>query len=298
LQATKSLKKAQNRIKGKIMEDDEEYYYTAYSKKTAREMTTYSGCSAMTGDEEDYSFKGFSESALSYAQPISATAQTGDVFSQTAQKSAISEDDAIATALVSKSYGDFIVEEFSAEQTAKKVTRLIKLNETTVNYIMSFLDLCVGTLILAMYSHIGNYFSYIVGSFMAVIGLGQFIYAVRTKEYVHTHSNKTAMSLILMALALLILIERESANTIIAIAWGFLGLLEGAHAFNHAFSRMARHKRFVYYLVKGSVEVVLAFMLLHDPINHLETHIIVLGVNLIFDAVTMFPPIKKRLSKK
>jgi uncharacterized membrane protein HdeD (DUF308 family) len=259
------------------MEDDEEYYYKAYSEKTAKEMTTYSGFSAMTGDEEDYSFNGFSENAATNAQ--------------TAANPYISSS-------VSKSYGDLIAEEFSAEKTAKKVTRLTKLNETAVNYILSFLDLCVGGLILAMYSHIGNYFSYIVGSFMAVIGLGQFIYAIRTKEYVHTHSNKTAMSLILMALALLILIERESANTIIAIAWGFLGLFEGAHAFNHAFSRMARHQRFVYYLVKGSIEVVLAFMLLHDPINHLETHIIVLGVNLIFDAVTMFPPVKKRLSKR
>jgi uncharacterized membrane protein HdeD (DUF308 family) len=133
---------------------------------------------------------------------------------------------------------------------------------------------------------------------MAAIGLGQFIFAIKTKEYVHTNSNKTAMSLILMALAVLILIEKSSADTIIAIAWGFLGLLEGAHAFNHAFSRIARSERCSYYLVKGIIEAVLAFMLLYDPVNHLQLHIFVFGINLIFDAVTMFPPIKNYLSKK
>jgi uncharacterized membrane protein HdeD (DUF308 family) len=249
------------------MEDDEEYYYTAYSEQTAQTLRTNSDNPTLIGDEEDYSFKGFSETAAEQVMPM-------------------------------QSYGDFLVEEFSAEETIKKVTKLTKLSETTVNYILSFIYLAVGIVCLSLYSYIGSVFSYIVGAFMALIGLGQFIFAIRTKEYVHTHSNKTAMSLILMALAVLIIVEKDSANTVIAIAWGFLGLFEGAHAFNHAFSRIARSERCAYYLVKGLIEVVLAFLLLHDPINHLELHIMVFGANLIFDAITMFPPVKTFLSKK
>lgn len=249
------------------MEDDEEYSYTGYSAGTAALIEENVRKETVIGDEEEYSFRGFEETAAAEAQPA-------------------------------LSYGDFLVEEFSAEETVKKVTRLTKLSETTVNYILSALYLVLGVLCVSFSSYITNFFSYIVGGFMALIGVAQFIYAVRSKEYVHTHSNKTAMSLILIALAVLILAEKESANTIIAIAWGFLGLLEGAHAFNHAFSRIARSERCSYYLVKGMIELVLAFLLLHDPAGHIELHIIVFGVNLIFDAFTMFPPLKIFLSRK
>ena len=74
----------------------------------------------------------------------------------------------------------------------------------------------------------------------------------------------------------------------------------GAHAFNHAFSRIARSERCVYYLGKGVIEVILAFILLYEPSHpdHIPLHIIVFGVQMIFDAVTMFPPLKEFLSRK
>lgn len=255
------------------MEDDEEYSYTGYSEQTAAELKQSATDATLVGDEEEYSFKGFADYKSKFK-------------------------DHAAKAEQEYAYGDFLVEEFSAENTAKKVTNLTKLSEVTVNYVLSAVYLIVGVLCVSLTSYIGGAFSYIVGAFMAAIGLGQFVIAVKTKEFVHTNSNKTAMSLILMALAVLILIEKSSADTIIAIAWGFLGLLEGAHAFNHAFSRIARSERCAYYLVKGIIEAVLAFMLLYDPVNHLELHIFIFGVNLIFDAVTMFPPFKNYVSRK
>jgi uncharacterized membrane protein HdeD (DUF308 family) len=250
------------------MEDDEEFSYKGYSAKTAEHIETAKTSQTLVGDEEDYSLNNYKP------------------------------DEAVADATAPINYGDFIVEKMSIGTHVKKLTRLINLSETKENYILAVLDLVIGVLCVAFSSHIGNYFSYIVGAFMALIGLGQFVFAISTKEYVYTHSNKTAVSIILMALAVMILVERESANTIIAIAWGFIGLFEGAHAFNHAFSRMARRKRFVYYLIKGLIEVVLAFLLLHDPTGHLHLHIIVFGVQLILDAITTFPPFKKFFSKR
>jgi hypothetical protein len=134
---------------------------------------------------------------------------------------------------------------------------------------------------------------------MALLGLWQFVGAIKTKEYVHTHSNKTATSLIMMGLSALIIVEAESADLIIAVAWGIIGLFEAAHAFNHAFSRIARSERSIYYITKGVIELSLAFILLHDPLgDHLSMHIFVLGINFIVDAITMFPPIKMYLSQK
>jgi uncharacterized membrane protein HdeD (DUF308 family) len=266
------------------MENNEDYLDTAYSDGTL----------AIDSESEQAIFSGEDDEKI-YTR---ITADAEQAIPAQDFNDIVAEEFSAEQTMPTKAFGDMLVEEFSAEETAKKVTKLTKLNETTVNYILSFIYLAVGITILVLHSYIGSVFSYIVGSFMAVIGLGQFIFAIRTKEYAQTNSNKTAMSLILMALAVLIIVEKDSANTIVAIAWGFLGLLEGAHAFNHAFSRIAKSQRCTYFLVKGLIEVVLAFLLLHDPINHLGLHIIVLGVNFVFDAITMFPPIKKILSKK
>lgn len=253
------------------MEDDEEYSYKGYSADTAallEQQATY------IGEEEEYSYRSF----------------TGDggVFDETAA----------AEEAQGKSYGDFIIEEFSAEVNIRKVTGFTHLNEELVNYLFSAVYLIVGVLCVSLSPYVRFAFNYIVGGFMALVGLAQFISAMRSKEYVHTHSNKTATSLIMLGLSVLIILESDSADVIIAIAWGFLGLLEAAHAFNHAFSRIARSQRCAYYLVKGIIEVVLAFLLLHDPTHHLQLHIVVFGINLIFDSITMFPPLKRLLSRR
>jgi uncharacterized membrane protein HdeD (DUF308 family) len=284
------------------MEDDEEYSYKGYSKKTAEELKKNEAIATFVDDEE-YSYSGYTEATAAEMHDFSDGATViGDEeeysFGRSSNAQARHGEQAITSANGNGAYGDYLAEEFSAESAIKKVTKLTKMSEVTVNYVLSAIYLIVGVLCVSLTSYIEGAFSYIVGAFMAVIGLGQFIYAIKTKEYVHTNSNKTAMSLILMALAVLILVEKSSADTIIAIAWGFLGLLEGAHAFNHAFSRIARSERCSYYLVKGIIEAVLAFLLLYDPVNHLELHIFVFGINLLFDAVTMFPPFKNYFSRK
>lgn len=247
------------------MEDDEEYSYTGYSADTAASIRRYGEQTTVIGDEEEYSFKGFERESEAAADKMG--------------------------------YGDFLIEEFSAESNVKKLTKATHLSEMTVNYIMSVVYLVIGVVCVSLPGYIQTAFPYIVGGFMAVIGLGQFIFAVRAKEYVHTHSNVTATSLVMIALSVLIMVEYEAAFTIIAIAWGLIGLMEGAHAFNHAFSRIARSERCIYYLAKGIIEIVLAFLLLCD-VEHITMHTIYFGINLVFDAVTMFPPVKAYFSRK
>ena len=251
------------------MSDEEEFSYSAYSPETKSELR-YGGY--VTGDEEEYSFSGFKEET---------------------EESAAAEE--------SMGYGDFIVEEFSAESSAHKIALATHISERNVRFVLSIGYFIIGLVCVSLSNYIYSVFPYIVGGMACAIGLGQFIVAVIQKEYVHTHSNKTASSLVMMALGVLIIvIESSAAFTIIAVAWGFLGLMEGAHAFNHAFSRIARSERCVYYLGKGVIEVILAFILLSEPSHHshVSFHIIVFGIQMLFDAVTMFPPLKEYLSRK
>lgn len=247
-------------------------------------------------DDEEFSYTGYAEPT---EENLAAFKDNEEVFSYSAYKNEIAEEER------TESYGDYIIEEFSAETNVSRVTKFTRLPENFVIYVFSVIYLVVGVLCISMTDHITEILPYIVGGMMIVIGFVRFIVALRNHEYRHLKTNQTATSLIVTALGIMIIIqhfqpENESAITFISIVWGILGLFEGAHAFNHAFKRIANSERCVYYLIKGLVELVVAFMLLYDPGDH-DTHrfhIIVFGVNLIFDSITMIPQVKAILATK
>lgn len=203
------------------------------------------------------------------------------------------------------SYGDFIIEEFSATTNVPRIAKITKLPTDFVTYAFAAIYFVVGVLCISITEKITEALPYIVGGMMVIIGFVRFIVALYRKEYRHVKTNHTATSLIVTALGIMIIIQHflpdnETAITFISIVWGILGLFEGAHAFNHAFKRIANSERCIYYLIKGLIEIVVAFMLLYDPGNH-DTHhfhIIVFGAQLIFDAITMIPRIKAVLATK
>ncbi|MDE6790622.1 MAG: DUF308 domain-containing protein [Clostridia bacterium] len=194
-------------------------------------------------------------------------------------------------------YGD-IIEGFSVEANVRKVSTYIKLPEKVAKYILAVLYLAVGVLCAAIPERIETALPYIVGGAMAAVAITQFIFAIIKKEYRDTHTNKTAGSLIVLGLSVMIIIEHQWAHTFIPIVWGVIGLFEGAHAFNHAISRISRGMRSAYYIIKGIIEVVVAFLLLYEPEQYGELHIIVFGVSLMLDGITTLPFVKNFVAKR
>ncbi|MDE6373442.1 MAG: hypothetical protein K2L72_02990 [Clostridia bacterium] len=191
------------------------------------------------------------------------------------------------------SCGDFLVEEFSVEANVRRASKYIRIPEKIAAYLFAVVYMAVGALCVAIPEKIEFALPYIVGGALGAGALVQFIFAIITKEYKSVRSNKTASSLILIGLSVMIIIEHEWAHTFIPIVWGVIGLCEAAHAFNLALSRISRGLRPSYYIVKGVIEVAVAFLLLYKPEQYGELHIIVFGVSLIFDGVTATPIIKK-----
>lgn len=200
---------------------------------------------------------------------------------------------------------DAILEGLSAETNASRMSKITRLPEHIAVYIIAALYLSVGVLCVSITSEITEVLPYIVGGMMVLIGITRFIIALVTREYRHLKTNQTASSLIVTALGAMIIVQQvlpdnNSAITFIAIVWGILGLFEGAHAFNHAFKRISNSERCVYFLIRGILELVVAFMLLYNPQNEEihHFHIIVFGINLIVDAITMIPKVKEFLTTK
>ncbi|MCH5143451.1 MAG: DUF308 domain-containing protein [Clostridiales bacterium] len=201
------------------------------------------------------------------------------------------------------SYGDFIIEEFSAEQNAKRLVSVTKIPQTAAIYIMAAVNFVLGVLCVSITGIIAEVLPYIVGAMMIAVGFVQFVVAIIHKEYKEVKTNKTVTFFLVAALGIMIILQEidstnDSAIMLVSVIWGVLGLFEGAHAFNHALHRIANSERCAYYLIKGLLECVVAFMLLYRPDSHEihHFHIIVFGANLIMDAITMLPPVKKLLT--
>lgn len=233
---------------------------------------------------------GYSTSADDFSEALSQSEEVL-TFSAFADSTEISE-------VRSESYGDRIVRELSAKSGVSRFSAFANLPENTVTYLFAALYFAVGVVCVSIPVLIISVLPYIVGGMMILIGVVRFIIALIQHEYRHVKTNRTATSLILAALGILIIIQHfradDAAITFIAIVWGIFGLFEGAYAFNHAFKRIVNAERAIYYILKGLVEVAVAFLLLYDPANHdtHNLHIIVFGCNLILDSVAMLPFVK------
>ena len=253
----------------------------------------------MEDDEEEYSDKSYSaESEAELKTQPFKNDEEGSTYSDYADENAVSEAEA-----AEEEHGG-IVEEFSAETNIERVARLTKLPANTAVYFVAAIYLIVGVLCVAITKQVAEVLPYIVGGMMALIGVVQFIVSLIKREYRNTKNNRTASSLIIAALGVMILVQKVDPENdpimLISVAWGILGLFEAAHAFNHAFNRIAQSERCIYYFIKGIIECAVAFLLLYQPESEAahHFHIIVLGANLIFDAITMIPPVKNLLSMK
>lgn len=268
------------------MEDDEEFSYSGYSANTETELAEKQA--AFVDDEEVYSYSDYSdEIALTEGAAINdETAATAEAEEK------------------SSSYGDHLIEEFSAKTNVSRVAKITKLPPNIATYGVAAVYFIVGVLCVSITSLVTEVLPYIVGGMMALIGIVRFIIALCRREYRSIKTNQTATSLILAALGIMIIVQQIDPENdpimLISIVWGVLGLFEAAHAFNHAFHHIANGERCIYFLIKGLIECVVAFMLLYQPESHSAHffHIVVFGANLIFDAITMLPRVKTFLNIK
>lgn len=195
------------------------------------------------------------------------------------------------------SYVDYLVEQISAETNAKKVHSGLKIPETVSAYITAVIYLILGCVFIIFPTAIEEVLPYVAGGALLFASVVQFITAVISREYMRTNTNKTATSLIMIGLAIMIICRPEWGHTLVIMVWGIFGLFEGARAFNHALARISRGMRCSYYIIKGIVELTIAFLLLYDSDRYGELHIIIFGISLIIDGLTVLPIWKKLFDK-
>lgn len=239
-------------------------------------------------------------------QPANDVNDANNALTANGEHSVTEENDgetAVTDALAVENVPELMVEALSAEHNAQRLSEAIRLPKRVAVYLVAAVYFVVGVLCVSITSYITVVLPYIVGAMLVLVGAVGFVFSLVHRDYKSVKTNKTATFLLALGLGILIIFEEFDPKSdpimLISIIWGVFGLFEGAHAFNHAITRIANSERCVYYIIKGIAECVVAFMMLYRPESHEAHffHIVVLGISLIIDAVTMIPKIKQFLSK-
>ena len=227
--------------------------------------------------------------------------ETADIEEPAAEETA-EEELAVAEA-AAENIPELMVEELSAEHNVSRLALITKLPKNIATYIVAAIYFVVGVLCVSITRYITVALPYIVGAIMMLVGVSGFIISLVRRDYKNIKTNKIATYILTALLGAMVILEEIDPQIdpimLISIIWGVFGLFEGAHAFNHAITRITKSERCVYFLIKGIVECAVAFMMLYRPESHEAHffHIVVFGISLIIDAVTMIPKIKQFLSK-
>ncbi|MBO5327695.1 MAG: DUF308 domain-containing protein [Clostridia bacterium] len=271
---------------------DEEYSYSGYSPETEKELKEQTG---YIPDEEEFAYTSYSSKNAKFdEESVQTIDKVKEIYNEKSRSLTVAEG---VETVERPHYGDFLVEEFSHHNNFERVSKYVNLPHHVLKYVFAVIYFIVGVVCIAFNSTVSTVLPYIVGGVMVLGGVAKFLKGIIKKDYLKPKKN-VATSIIFAALGVMIIIEAQSgwSMQLIAAVWGVFGLMEGGHALNKMIVKIHNGEPFIYYVIKGIVECVLAFLLLHDP-THIETHIIVLGINMIFDAITMLPQFKKFVNK-
>lgn len=241
------------------------------------------------------------EACKAVSEETESAEETANIDEPAAEE--ITEDELAVAEAVTENIPELMVEGLSAEHNVSRLAFITKLPKNIATYIVAAIYFIVGVLCVSVTRHITVALPYIVGAIMMLVGISGFIISLVRRDYKNIKTNKIATYILTVLLGTMVILEEIDPQIdpimLISIIWGVFGLFEGAHAFNHAITRITKSERCVYFLIKGIVECAVAFMMLYHPESHEAHffHIVVFGISLIIDAVTMIPKIKEFLSK-
>ena len=241
------------------------------------------------------------EACKAVSEETESAEETANIDEPAAEE--ITEDELAVAEAVTENIPELMVEGLSAEHNVSRLAFITKLPKNIATYIVAAIYFIVGVLCVSVTRHITVALPYIVGAIMMLVGISGFIISLVRRDYKNIKTNKIATYILTVLLGAMVILEEIDPQIdpimLISIIWGVFGLFEGAHAFNHAITRITKSERCVYFLIKGIVECAVAFMMLYRPESHEAHffHIVVFGISLIIDAVTMIPKIKQFLSK-
>ena len=173
-----------------------------------------------------------------------------------------------------------------SKNSIKKIREYCKENieenkKDKLKFFLQIILIVTGLIHIIFASYLKEKLSIITGITTINIALINTIRNIKNKEYKTLETMKIPENIVVMILGIMTLLKKNDAISFIAIIWGISGLRKGIKGLNVAIYNKVNNKRFVGELIHAIIETLLSILLVFNPFEKVEEHIIILGIEMI-----------------
>ncbi len=177
-----------------------------------------------------------------------------------------------------------------SENSIKKIKDYCKENieenkKDKLKFIIQIILIIVGLVHIIFASYLKEKLAIITGITTINISIINLIRNIKNKEYKTLETMKIPENIVVMILGIMTLFKHDNAISFIAIVWGISGLSKGIKEFNVAIFNKLNNKKFIGKFIHAIIETSLSILLVFNPFEKVEEHIIILGIEMIIIAL-------------
>lgn len=177
-----------------------------------------------------------------------------------------------------------------SENNIKKIREYCKENieenkKDKLKFSIQIILIVVGLIHIIFADYLKEKLTIITGITTINISLINLIRNIKKKEYKTLDTMKIPENIVALLLGIMTLFKGQNAISFIAIIWGITGLRKGVKGFNIALYNKVNNKQYIGKLVYAIIETALSILLVFDPFEKVEEHLVILGFEMIIIAL-------------
>ena len=132
--------------------------------------------------------------------------------------------------------------------------------------------------------NVASWLPWMLGGLMVLSGGVRTLAYFRERRYLQP-GQETATGLIVLLVGIAVLVGQEKSLALMGVMWGIMGLGEGGGEIGRLLARRCRGERWKGQMAIAALKLLLALLLLIEPVAHFRTHIALLGMEIILLSV-------------
>ena len=177
-----------------------------------------------------------------------------------------------------------------SESSIKKIKEYCRENieenkKDKLKFSIQIILIVVGMIHIIFADYLKEKLTIITGITTINISLINLIRNIKKKEYKTLDTMKIPENIVALLLGIMTLFKGQNAISFIAIIWGITGLRKGVKGFNIALYNKVNNKQYIGKLVYAIIETALSILLVFDPFEKVEEHLVILGFEMIIIAL-------------
>lgn len=150
----------------------------------------------------------------------------------------------------------------------------------TLDLLKPIIYIITGLLIIIFSKQIVDYLPYVVGSIMIFVNIEAILVDILEKDYEHI-----GYKIGIIILGIIIMTASLHDFEAICIIWATISIINGGRSLIKSAVNIKKSKLNIINLFLAILSIVLSIFLIIDPLEHVTTHIILLGIEILLDGL-------------